>query len=166
MPDGTFSPSKVLSRAEAATIMAKILELEVSEGEKPTLQTLKIIGQLLILLLWKRQESLKGRQREIQSEWSNDKSCYGNDVSPSLSIREKVHEELPTLFPDVKDHWGEKFINILVGMGISSGVDGRRWQPDRSITRAEAAQLVAVTDKSKDNELKMKKVSISKNFYV
>ena len=48
-------------------------------------------------------------------------------------------------------------------MGISSGVDGGRWQPDRSITRAEAAQLVAVTDKSKDNELKMKKVSISKN---
>ena len=36
MPDGTFSPSKVLSRAEAATIMAKILKLEVSEGEKPT----------------------------------------------------------------------------------------------------------------------------------
>ena len=109
---------------------------------------------------------IKGKATEIQSEWSNDKSCYGNDVSPSLSIREKVHEELPTLFPDVKDHWGEKFINILVGMGISSGVDGRRWQPDRSITRAEAAQLVAVTDKSKDNELKMKKVSISKNFYV
>ena len=65
MPDETFSPSKVLSRAEAATIMAKILELEVKEGRNQLLQTLKIIGQLLILLLWKRQESLKGRKWEI-----------------------------------------------------------------------------------------------------
>lgn len=81
----------------------------------------------------------------------------------AYQLEKKVHEELSTLFPDVKDHWGEKFINILVSMGISSGVDGGRWQPDRSITRAEAAQLVAVTDKSKDNELKMKKISISKN---
>ena len=64
MPDGTFSPSKVLSRAEAATIMAKILGLEVKEGRNQLLQTLKIIGQLLILL-WKRQESLKGRKWEI-----------------------------------------------------------------------------------------------------
>ena len=62
MPDGTFSPSKVLSRAEAATIMAKILGLEVKEGRNQLLQTLKIIGQLLILLLWKRQESLKGKE--------------------------------------------------------------------------------------------------------
>lgn len=83
----------------------------------------------------------------------------------AYQLEKKVHEELSTLFPDVKDHWGEKFINILVSMGISSGVDGGRWQPDRSITRAEAAQLVAVTDKSKDNELKMKKISISKKFF-
>lgn len=75
----------------------------------------------------------------------------------AYQLDKKVNEELPTLFTDVKDHWGEKFINILVGMGISSGVDGEHWQPDRSITRAEAAQLVAVTDKSKDNEVKVKR---------
>ena len=62
MPDGTFASNKVLSRAEAATIMAKILGLEVKEGEKPTLQTLKIIGQLLILLRWKKQVSLKVKE--------------------------------------------------------------------------------------------------------
>ena len=163
MPDGTFSPSKVLSRAEAATIMAKILGLEVKEGRNQLLQTLKIIGQLLILLLWKRQESLKEGNGKFNPNGQMTRAAMATMLVQAYQLEKKVHEELSTLFPDVKDHWGEKFINILVSMGISSGVDGGRWQPDRSITRAEAAQLVAVTDKSKDNELKMKKISISKN---
>ncbi|MDA2781346.1 S-layer homology domain-containing protein [Bacillus cereus group sp. Bc002] len=166
MPDGTFSPSKVLSRAEAATIMAKILELEVSEGEKPTFTDSQDHWATPYIAAVEKAGVIKGEGNgKFNPDGQMTRAAMATMLVQAYQLEKKVHEELPTLFPDVKDHWGEKFINILVGMGISSGVDGRRWQPDRSITRAEAAQLVAVTDKSKDNELKMKKVSISKKFF-
>ncbi|GAB6457522.1 hypothetical protein bcgnr5371_08920 [Bacillus cereus] len=166
MPDGTFSPSKVLSRAEAATIMAKILKLEVSEGEKPTFTDSQDHWATPYIAAVEKAGVIKGEGNgKFNPNGQMTRAAMATMLVQAYQLEKKVHEELPTLFPDVKDHWGEKFINILVGMGISSGVDGGRWQPDRSITRAEAAQLVAVTDKSKDNELKMKKVSISKKFF-
>ncbi|MDA1529752.1 S-layer homology domain-containing protein [Bacillus cereus group sp. TH260-2LC] len=166
MPDGTFSPSKVLSRAEAATIMAKILELEVKEGEKPTFTDSQDHWATPYIAAVEKAGVIKGEGNgKFNPNGQMTRAAMATMLVQAYQLEKKVHEELSTLFPDVKDHWGEKFINILVSMGISSGVDGGRWQPDRSITRAEAAQLVAVTDKSKDNELKMKKISISKKFF-
>ncbi|MGH0880652.1 S-layer homology domain-containing protein [Bacillus paranthracis] len=166
MPDGTFSPSKVLSRAEAATIMAKILELEVKEGEKPTFTDSQDHWATPYIAAVEKAGVIKGEGNgKFNPNGQMTRAAMATMLVQAYQLEKKVHEELSSLFPDVKDHWGEKFINILVSMGISSGVDGGRWQPDRSITRAEAAQLVAVTDKSKDNELKMKKISISKKFF-
>ncbi len=166
MPDGTFSPSKVLSRAEAATIMAKILGLEVKEGEKPTFTDSQDHWATPYIAAVEKAGVIKGEGNgKFNPNGQMTRAAMATMLVQAYQLEKKVHEELSTLFPDVKDHWGEKFINILVSMGISSGVDGGRWQPDRSITRAEAAQLVAVTDKSKDNELKMKKISISKKFF-
>ncbi|MCQ6523915.1 MULTISPECIES: S-layer homology domain-containing protein [Bacillus] len=166
MPDGTFSPSKVLSRAEAATIMAKILGLEVKEREKPTFTDSQDHWATPYIAAVEKAGVIKGEGNgKFNPNGQMTRAAMATMLVQAYQLEKKVHEELSTLFPDVKDHWGEKFINILVSMGISSGVDGGRWQPDRSITRAEAAQLVAVTDKSKDNELKMKKISISKKFF-
>ncbi|MEI5949446.1 glucosaminidase domain-containing protein, partial [Bacillus albus] len=53
-------------------------------------------------------------------------------------------------FEDLKGHWGEKFANILIDLKISVGTDDG-WQPNRMITRAEAAQLTAKTDMFQQN---------------
>lgn len=45
-------------------------------------------------------------------------------------------------FEDLKGHWGEKFANTLIDLKISVGTDNG-WQPNKFITRAEAAQLTA-----------------------
>jgi len=52
------------------------------------------------------------------------------------------------IFSDLKGHWGEDYVNILINKGISIGT-GSGWEPDRFVTRAEAAQFVAKTDKMK-----------------
>lgn len=163
MPDGTFASNKVLSRAEAATIMAKILGLEVKEGEKPTFTDSQDHWATSYIAAVEKAGVIKGEGNgKFNPNGQMTRAAMAAMLVQAYQLDKKVNEELPTLFADVKDHWGEKFINILVGMGISSGVDGEHWQPDRSITRAEAAQLVAVTDKSKDNEVKVKKINISK----
>ncbi|MES5952196.1 S-layer homology domain-containing protein [Bacillus fungorum] len=166
MPDGTFASSRVLSRAEAATIMAKVLGLEVTEGEKPTFTDSQENWATPYIAAVEKAGIIKGEGNgKFNPNGQMTRAAMAAMLVQAYQLDKKVNNELPTLFTDVKDHWGEKFINILVSMGISSGVDGEHWQPDRSITRAEAAQLVAVTDKSKDNEVKVKKVHISKKFF-
>ncbi|HDR4420650.1 TPA: S-layer homology domain-containing protein [Bacillus cereus] len=167
MPDGTFASSRVLSRAEAATIMAKILGLEVKEGEKPTFTDSQEHWAISYIAAVEKAGIIKGEGNgKFNPDGQMTRAAMAAMLVQAYQLDKKVNNELPTLFTDVKGHWGEKFINILVSMGISGGVDGEHWQPDRSITRAEAAQLVAVTDKSKNNEVKLNKVNISKKFFV
>ncbi|MGE6344470.1 S-layer homology domain-containing protein [Bacillus mycoides] len=166
MPDGTFSPHSVLSRAEAATIMAKVLGLEVKEGDKPTFIDSKDNWASSYIAAVEKAGVIKGEGNGKFNPYGQmTRAAMATMLVQAYQLDSKVNGELPTLFNDVKDHWGEKFINILVELGISSGIDGTQWQPDKSITRAEAARLVAVTDQSKDSEVKVKKVNITKNFF-
>ncbi|OFD72144.1 amidase [Bacillus mycoides] len=166
MPDGTFSPNNVLSRAEAATIMAKVLGLEVKEGDKPTFIDSKDNWASSYIAAVEKAGVIKGEGNGKFNPYGQmTRAAMATMLVQAYQLDSKVNGELPTLFNDVKDHWGEKFINILVELGISSGIDGTQWQPDKSITRAEAARLVAVTDKSKDSEVQAKKVNITKSFF-
>ncbi|MGE6595110.1 S-layer homology domain-containing protein, partial [Bacillus proteolyticus] len=166
MPDGTFSPNNVLSRAEAATIMAKVLGLEVKEGDKPTFIDSKDNWASSYIAAVEKAGVIKGEGNGKFNPYGQMKrAAMATMLVQAYQLDSKVNGELPTLFNDVKDHWGEKFINILVELGISSGIDGKQWQPDKSITRAEAARLVAVTDQSKNSEVKVKKVNITKSFF-
>ena len=58
----------------------------------------------------------------------------------------KVDGPLETKFDDLKDSWGKDKANILVKLGISVGT-GDKWEPNKSVTKAEAAQFIAKTDK-------------------
>ena len=58
----------------------------------------------------------------------------------------KVNGPLETKFDDLKDSWGKDKANILVKLGISVGT-GDKWEPNKSVTKAEAAQFIAKTDK-------------------
>ncbi|MEK0223355.1 S-layer homology domain-containing protein [Bacillus proteolyticus] len=166
MPDGTFSPHSVLSRAEAATIIAKVLGLEVKEGDKPTFIDSKDNWASSYIAAVEKAGVIKGEGNGKFNPYGQmTRAAMATMLVEAYQLDSKVNGELPTLFNDVKDHWGEKFINILVELGISSGIDGKQWQPDKSITRAEAARLVAVTDQSKDSEVKVKKVNITKSFF-
>ncbi|PDY84106.1 S-layer homology domain-containing protein [Bacillus cereus] len=166
MPDGTFSPNNVLSRAEAATIMAKVLRLEVKEGDKPTFIDSKDNWASSYIAAVEKAGVIKGEGNGKFNPYGQmTRAAMATMLVRAYQLDSKVNGELPTLFNDVKDHWGEKSINILVELGISNGIDGTQWQPDKSITRAEAARLVAVTDQSKDSEVKVKKVNITKSFF-
>ncbi|PGU17533.1 glucosaminidase domain-containing protein, partial [Bacillus thuringiensis] len=66
-------------------------------------------------------------------------------------LQSTAHENGQSKFEDLKGHWGEKYANILINLKISNGTDNG-WQPNRSITRAEAAQLTAKTDMLQQNQ--------------
>lgn len=146
--------------------MAKVLGLEVKEGDKPTFIDSKDHWASSYIAAVEKAGVIKGEGNGKFNPYGQmTRAAMATMLVQAYQLDSKVNGELPTLFNDVKDHWGKKFINILVELGISSGIDGTQWQPDKSITRAEAARLVAVTDQSKDSEVKVKKVNITKNFF-
>lgn len=51
-------------------------------------------------------------------------------------------EELVSGFRDIKDHWAKEEIVSMAGSGIVNGVGNYRFQPERSITRAEAVAMI------------------------
>ncbi|MDR4395606.1 S-layer homology domain-containing protein, partial [Bacillus paranthracis] len=53
---------------------------------------------------------------------------------------------LETKLDDLKDSGGKYKANILVKLGCSFGT-GVKWEPNKSVTKAEAAQFIAKTDK-------------------
>ena len=61
----TFAPKGLLTRAEAATIIAKAIGLKVDPAGKPSFNDSKIIGQLSILQQLKRKYYCRPRSRRI-----------------------------------------------------------------------------------------------------
>jgi len=58
----------------------------------------------------------------------------------------RFFEDLPmhgqTMFPDIRGHWAAEEINAAARMGWVTGMPNGNFEPDRAITRAEAAALV------------------------
>ena len=67
----------------------------------------------------------------------------------------KVDGPLETKFDDLKDSWGKDKANILVKLGISVGT-GDKWEPNKSVTKAEALNLLLKLTSSSDKKKKLK----------
>lgn len=63
----------------------------------------------------------------------------------AYKLQSTANDNGQSKFEDLTGHWGERFANILIDLKVSVGTDNG-WQPNRFITRAEAAQLTAKTD--------------------
>ena len=73
---------------------------------------------------------------------------------------------MPTKFADLENHWGKEEVNILVELKLSLGTEDG-WKPNDSITREQAAQLTAQTDKfskNSDRPVETKKMYIDRKF--
>ncbi len=67
----------------------------------------------------------------------------GDTTSPNI--------EAEFCFDDVKTHWAKAFVMKMYSAGIVSGVTEKLFEPDRAVTRAEFAALIARTLKLSEN---------------
>ena len=68
----------------------------------------------------------------------------------AYNLKSKVTGPVPTKFADLENHWGKEEVNILVELKLSLGTEDG-WKPNDSITREQATQLTAQTDKFSKN---------------
>ncbi|HFJ9453526.1 TPA: S-layer homology domain-containing protein [Bacillus tropicus] len=153
-PDGTYGPTESIDRASAAVIFTKILNLPVDENAQPSFKDAKNLWSSKYIAAVEKAGVVKGDGKEnFYPDGKIDRASFASMLVSAYNLKDKVNGELVTTFDDLRKHWGEEKANILINLGISVGT-GTKWEPNKTVTRAEAAQFIALTDKKygkKDN---------------
>ncbi|PFZ32059.1 S-layer protein, partial [Bacillus wiedmannii] len=146
-PDGTFAPTEAIDRASAAKIMAITLGLEVKEGAKPSFKDAQDSWAAKYIAAVEKAGVIQGDETgKFNPNNQINRASMATMIVKAYKLDSKVSGELETKFPDLIPHWGKNAANILVALGITNGT-GNGWEPDKSVTRAEAAKFIAKTDK-------------------
>ncbi|EJR83373.1 hypothetical protein IKA_05297 [Bacillus cereus VD169] len=145
-PDGTFGSNVTLDRASAATIITKALGIEIDPKAKPSFTDSQDHWGAPYIAAAEKAGIIKGEGNGIFNPSGKvTRAAMATMLVNAYKLHSTAHENGQSKFEDLKGHWGEKFANVLIDLKISNGTDNG-WQPDRFITRAEAAQLTAKTD--------------------
>ncbi|PFU96852.1 S-layer protein [Bacillus anthracis] len=154
-PDGTYAPAEEIDRASAAKIMAITLGLKVEEGAQPSFKDAKNHWASKYIAAVEKAGVVRGDGKEnFSPDKKIDRASFPSMIVGAYNLKDKVNGELVTKFEDLLDHWGEEKANILIHLGLSEGTGGNKWEPNKSVSRAEAAKFIAVADKKygkKDN---------------
>ncbi|WP_242261915.1 S-layer homology domain-containing protein [Bacillus cereus group sp. BfR-BA-01453] len=144
---GMFEPGKELTRAEAATMMAQILNLPIDKDAKPSFGDSQGQWYTPFIAAVEKAGVVKGKGEGVfDPNGKIDRVSMASLLVEAYKLDTKVNGPLETKFDDLKDSWGKDKANILVKLGISVGT-GDKWEPNKSVTKAEAAQFIAKTDK-------------------
>ncbi|MFE4759525.1 S-layer homology domain-containing protein [Bacillus mycoides] len=144
---GMFEPGKEITRAEAATMMAKILNLPIDPNAKPSYTDAQEGWAAPIIAAVEKAGVVKGKGNGIfDPNGKIDRVSMAAMLVPAFKLDTKVTGTPETKFDDLQDSWGKDKANILVELGISVGTGGK-WEPNKAVTKAEAAQFIAKTDK-------------------
>lgn len=145
-PDGTFGSNDTLDRASAATIMTKALGIDIDLNAKPSFKDSQNHWGTPYIAAAEKAGIIKGEGNGIFNPSGKvTRAAMATMLVNAYKLQNKSINNGQSKFEDLKGHWGEKFANILIDLKISVGTD-HGWQPNRFITRAEAAQLTAKTD--------------------
>ncbi|HFK1549240.1 TPA: S-layer homology domain-containing protein [Bacillus albus] len=158
-PDGIFGSNDSLDRASAATIMTKILGIQIDFDAKPSFTDSQNHWATPYIAAAEKAGIIKGEGNGIFNPTGKvTRAAMATMLVNAYKLQSTANDNGQSKFEDLKGHWGEKYANILIDLKISSGTDNG-WQPNRFITRAEAAQLTAKTDmlsREMNSELKEK----------
>ncbi|GMR67586.1 MULTISPECIES: S-layer homology domain-containing protein [Bacillus] len=145
-PDGTFAPTEAIDRASAAKIMAITLGLEVKDGAKPTFKDAQDSWAAKYIAAVEKAGVIQGDETgKFNPNNQINRASMATMIVKAYKLESKVSGELETKFSDLEKHWGKKAANILVALDITNGT-GNGWEPDKAVTRAEAAKFIAKTD--------------------
>ncbi|BAR83235.1 S-layer protein / N-acetylmuramoyl-L-alanine amidase [Bacillus thuringiensis serovar tolworthi] len=144
-PDGTFGSNDSLDRASATKIMTKVLGLQIDSNAKPSFTDSQNHWATPYIAAEKA-GIVKGEGNGIFNPSGKvTRAAMATMLVNAYKLQSTPNHNEQVKFEDLKGHWGEKYANILIGLKISNGTENG-WQPNRFITRAEAAQLTAKTD--------------------
>lgn len=137
-PDGTVRPEGMMTRAEAAALIARLAKLDMSNDAKPNFQDTEsawynsAINAMTSknLMFADKDGNFRPNQAITRAEFA--RALYGVD---------KKNDKVAP-FEDVKGHEFEAAINQVYGNGRINGYPDGTFKPDAYIQRSEAARIL------------------------
>ncbi|PED40339.1 S-layer homology domain-containing protein [Bacillus cereus] len=146
LPNGTFGSYETLDRASAVTIITKALGVKINQNVKSSFKDVQGHWGAPYIAAAEKAGIVKGVGNGLFNPSEKvTRAAMATMLVNAYKLQSPVESEGKTKFKDLEGHWGEKAANILIDLGISNGTDNG-WQPDRIVTRVEAAQLTAKVD--------------------
>ncbi|QHH87726.1 N-acetylmuramoyl-L-alanine amidase [Bacillus pacificus] len=146
---GMFEPEKEITRAEAATMMAKVLNLPIDKNAKPSFGDSQNQWYTPFIAAVEKAGVVKGKGEGIfDPDGKIDRVSMASLIVEAYKLDTKVNGTPATKFSDLEKSWGKAKANILVELGISIGT-GEKWEPEKILTKAEAAQFIKKADSLK-----------------
>ena len=146
---GMFEPEKEITRAEAATMMAKVLNLPIDKNAKPSFGDSQNQWYTPFIAAVEKAGVVKGKGAGVFDPTGKiDRVSMASLIVEAYKLDSKVNGTPATKFSDLEKSWGKAKANILVELGISIGT-GEKWEPEKILTKAEAAQFIKKADSLK-----------------
>ncbi len=158
-PDGTFRPEQNLTKIQAIVSIVNGLKLT---GGNPNVLTaysdraqipsyannaVAVATQKLLIVNYPDSEQLEPMRDITRAEVATliyqALIASGKEKAIASPYIVNPDADLPS-FGDLKGHWAESFIRALISMSLTNGFADGSYQPDKPMTRAQYAALVAV----------------------
>lgn len=142
--NGQYMPKKALTRAEAAILLTRALNLDAEDNSPLNYKDVKDSHSAY-------KEIAAVTKAKIMTGYGNgtfqpDKPLTRAEMAKVLSNSFELAGEGKVHFSDVnKDHWAYSAIDALYSAGIAKGYGDGTYKPENFITRAEFAALLSRT---------------------
>lgn len=140
-PDNSFRPDNNITRAEVATILARLskgfVDGEIYDGSASDLD----------VSVWYATYMTYAIENGIISGYEDgtvrptDNITRGEFAAMLIRFLDKVAEGT-TDFEDAMGHWSEAYLAVLVNDGVLNGYEDDTIRPDRNLSRAEAVKMI------------------------
>lgn len=138
--DGTFRPETEITRAEAATAVARATGLEPQSSGDVKFPDISAHWAEIYINAAADKEIVNGYE---DGNFRPDENITRAEFAKIIvKLTEKDISQKSTEFSDVETHWAEAYIAVLAEKDIITGYEDNTFRPDEAITRAEAVAII------------------------
>ncbi|MDX8366614.1 S-layer homology domain-containing protein [Cytobacillus sp. IB215665] len=154
-PDGSFLPNDYITRAHAAVIIGRALNIDLSNRPNPHFVDVSTSNSAYPYIAALVDEEVFGRNEEFNPNNPLTRAQMAKILVEAFNIEgvsNKVFDDLPY------HHWATTYVTKLVASNITTGISPTEFSPNGYVTRAQMAVFVIRTlDSQEKNTTKVEK---------
>ena len=140
--DGTFRPSQEITRAQAASILASALDLDVKTAKDPGFKDVRAgVWYFTAVAALVEKGIMSGLDKD---HFLPDKSVTRGEMAKMLSLGYSLKaSSVKTSFTDVPDNsWFSGYVGAISENKITAGVSATSFAPGKAVTRGQMAAFI------------------------
>ncbi|MBD2843899.1 S-layer homology domain-containing protein [Paenibacillus sp. IB182496] len=138
-PDGRFGPERIVTRAELAAMLSRLLgEVEL----RPEVDYRDLSGEHWAAGYIADMQALGLMQGYPDGSFRPDQTISRAELATVASRLLPVDAAAGVAVPDTTGHWAYEAIGRIVAAGLMQGYAGGEFRPDQGLTRAEAVTVL------------------------